>query len=99
MASRARRGRTLQSLISHDGLTGLLNHSNLKLHLEAEIARASRDEAVLAYAMIDLDLFKSINDTYGHSAGDRLLRSLGLFLRQRRRSPTCWAATAEASWR
>lgn len=85
VASRARRGRTLQSLISHDGLTGLLNHTNLKLHLEAELSRASRDDTEVAYAMIDLDLFKSINDTWGHAAGDRLLRSLGLFLRQRLR--------------
>lgn len=85
VATRAARGRTLRSLISHDGLTGLLNHSNLKLHLEAELSRASRDDTEVAYAMIDLDLFKSINDTYGHAAGDRLLRSLGLFLRQRLR--------------
>ncbi|HVG08361.1 MAG TPA: diguanylate cyclase [Thermoanaerobaculia bacterium] len=85
VAIRARRGRTLQSLISHDGLTGLLNHSNLKLHLEAELSRASRDDTDVAYAMIDLDFFKSINDTHGHAAGDRLLRSLGLFLKQRLR--------------
>lgn len=85
VVSRARRGRTLQSLISHDGLTGLLNHTNLKLHLEAELSRASRDDTEVAYAMLDLDLFKSINDTWGHAAGDRLLRSLGIFLRQRLR--------------
>jgi diguanylate cyclase (GGDEF)-like protein len=85
VAARARRGRMLQSLISNDGLTGLLNHSNLKLHLEAELSRASREGTQVAYAMIDLDRFKSINDHYGHAAGDRLLRSLGLFLRQRLR--------------
>jgi diguanylate cyclase (GGDEF)-like protein len=83
--ARARRGRMLQSLISHDGLTGLLNHGNLKLSLEAEISRASRDGSTMSYAMIDLDRFKSINDNYGHSAGDRLLRSLAIFLRQRLR--------------
>ncbi len=83
--ARARRGRILQSLISHDGLTGLLNHGNLKLSLETEISRASRDGSTMAYAMIDLDRFKSINDTYGHAAGDRLLRSLALFLKQRLR--------------
>ncbi|MES1241336.1 MAG: diguanylate cyclase [Acidobacteriota bacterium] len=83
--ARARRGRMLQSLISHDGLTGLLNHGNLKLSLEAEISRASRDGSTMSYAMIDLDRFKSINDNYGHPAGDRLLRSLALFLRQRLR--------------
>lgn len=83
--ARARRGRILQSLISHDGLTGLLNHGNLKLSLETEISRASRDGSTMAYAMIDLDRFKSINDSHGHAAGDRLLRSLALFLRQRLR--------------
>lgn len=83
--ARARRGRMLQSLISHDGLTGLLNHGNLKLTLETEISRASRDGSTMAYAMIDLDRFKSINDNFGHPAGDRLLRSLALFLRQRLR--------------
>jgi diguanylate cyclase (GGDEF)-like protein len=83
--ARARRGRMLQSLISHDGLTGLLNHGNLKLSLETEISRASRDRSTMSYAMIDLDRFKSINDNFGHPAGDRLLRSLALFLRQRLR--------------
>lgn len=83
--ARARRGRMLQSLISNDGLTGLLNHGNLKLTLEAEISRASRDGSILSYAMIDLDRFKSINDNFGHPAGDRLLRSVALFLRQRLR--------------
>jgi diguanylate cyclase (GGDEF)-like protein len=75
----------LRSLISHDGLTGLLNHGNLKLTLETEISRASRDGSTMSYAMIDLDRFKSINDNFGHPAGDRLLRSLALFLRQRLR--------------
>lgn len=83
--ARARRGRMLQSLISHDGLTGLLNHGNLKLCLETEISRAGRDGSTMSYAMIDLDRFKSINDNFGHPAGDRLLRSLALFLRQRLR--------------
>jgi diguanylate cyclase (GGDEF)-like protein len=83
--ARARRGRMLQSLISHDGLTGLLNHGNLKLTLEVEISRASRDGTTMCYAMIDLDRFKSINDNFGHPAGDRLLRSLALFLKQRLR--------------
>lgn len=85
IAARARRGRVLQSLISHDGLTGLLNHSHLKAQLEAELSRASRDGTQVAYAMMDLDHFKWINDSHGHSVGDRLLRSLGLFLRQRLR--------------
>jgi diguanylate cyclase (GGDEF)-like protein len=85
VTSRARRGRRLSSLISYDSLTSLLNHANLKLHLDAELARALREKSPVAFAMVDLDHFKGINDTYGHAAGDRLLRTLALFLKQRLR--------------
>jgi diguanylate cyclase (GGDEF)-like protein len=83
--ARARRGRLLGSLIAYDSLTGLLNHGILKQRIESEVLRAGREGFPLAYAMLDLDRFKRINDTYGHAAGDRLLRSLALFLKQRLR--------------
>lgn len=85
VTSRARRGRRLSSLISYDSLTSLLNHANLKLQLDAELARAVREKASVAFAMVDLDHFKRINDVHGHAAGDRLLRTLALFLKQRLR--------------
>ncbi|HSF38991.1 MAG TPA: diguanylate cyclase [Thermoanaerobaculia bacterium] len=85
LAARARRGRLLGSLISYDGLTGLLNHGNLKVRLESELALAARERWEVAYAMIDLDRFKLINDEHGHAAGDRLLRNLAMLLKQRLR--------------
>lgn len=85
VTARARRGRLIGSRISDDGLTGLLNHSHLKQRLGVELARADREGWEVAYAMVDLDRFKSINDTLGHMAGDRLLRSLAMLLRQRLR--------------
>ena len=85
VAARARRGRLLATRIAHDSLTGLLNHSHLKQQIEIEISRADREKWEVAYAMIDLDRFKSVNDSFGHTAGDRLLKSLARLLRQRLR--------------
>jgi diguanylate cyclase (GGDEF)-like protein len=85
VAARARRGRLLATRIAYDGLTGLLNHSHLKQQIEIELAQAGRERWQVAYAMIDVDRFKSINDTFGHTAGDRLLKSLARLLRQRLR--------------
>lgn len=85
VTGRARRGRRLSSLISYDSVTSLLNHGNLKLQLDAELARAVRERSSVAFAMIDVDRFKQINDAHGHAAGDRLLRTLALFLKQRLR--------------
>jgi len=85
VTARARYARLLRSLIAKDGLTGLLNHSTLIQRIESEVSRASRFGGSLSCAMLDVDRFKQINDTYGHAAGDRLLRSLSLFLKQRLR--------------
>lgn len=85
VTGRARAGRRLASLIAYDSLTSLLNHASLKQQLEVELARAAREEVPVAYALLDLDRFKAINDTQGYAAGDRLLRTLALFLKQRLR--------------
>jgi diguanylate cyclase (GGDEF)-like protein len=60
-----------------DGLTGLHNRRFLLELLEREVARAHRHHRRLSVAMIDADRFKALNDTYGHPAGDQLLRLLG----------------------
>jgi diguanylate cyclase (GGDEF)-like protein len=56
-----------------DPLTGLLNHRAFQERVESEVARAQRYERPLALVLLDLDYFKSINDAYGHQAGDSAL--------------------------
>ena len=65
-----------------DPLTGLGNRVLLQDRLEQALARSQRNGTLLAVAMMDLDGFKPINDTYGHAAGDRLLVALAQRLRQ-----------------
>jgi diguanylate cyclase (GGDEF)-like protein len=60
-----------------DPLTGLLNHQAFSEVLELEIERAARYDHGLTLVFIDLDGFKSINDTYGHMDGDRVLHRIG----------------------
>lgn len=59
---------------THDSLTGLWNHSAILDILGRELARASRQGMPVGVAMGDLDHFKQANDTYGHMAGDAVLR-------------------------
>ena len=63
-----------------DALTGLYNRRYLEEVLEREVRRAARAAQSLGVLMIDLDHFKSFNDTYGHEAGDAVLRETGQFL-------------------
>jgi diguanylate cyclase (GGDEF)-like protein/PAS domain S-box-containing protein len=65
----------------HDPLTGLFNRRYLEETLPREMHRARRARSPLCVAMLDLDDFKRFNDSYGHDAGDALLRELGRLLR------------------
>lgn len=80
-----RRHRAQRKLLTIDGLTGLANHTRILQQLEFEVARSRRQGFALAVAMIDVDHFKRLNDSQGHAVGDRVLASLGRFLRQRLR--------------
>jgi diguanylate cyclase (GGDEF)-like protein/PAS domain S-box-containing protein len=73
----------LHHQVIHDALTGLFNRRYLEETLEREIHRVRRKGAPLGLIMLDLDHFKRYNDTYGHEAGDELLRALGTFLAAR----------------
>ena len=85
VTARARHGRLLGSRIWQDSLTGLMNHSKQKEQLQIELKRAAREGSPLSFVMLDLDNFKSINDTYGHATGDRVLRSVAGILKKRLR--------------
>jgi diguanylate cyclase (GGDEF)-like protein len=63
-----------------DALTGLYNRRYLEEVLEREVRRAARAAQSLGVLMIDLDHFKNFNDTYGHDAGDAVLRETGVAL-------------------
>ncbi len=84
--SRIQRARVMRSQMVRDSLTGLLNHSVTKEHLEREVARARRNGTTLSIAMLDIDHFKQVNDTYGHAAGDQVLKSMARLLVQRLRA-------------
>jgi len=68
---------TLQEQAIHDPLTGLFNRRYLDETLPRELSRCQRSNELLVVAMLDLDHFKRFNDTYGHEAGDTVLRAVG----------------------
>jgi diguanylate cyclase (GGDEF)-like protein len=63
-----------------DGLTGVFNRKHLDERLEAEVAFALRHKTALTVIMVDVDHFKRVNDTYGHQAGDAVLRHVAVML-------------------
>ncbi|MDR3674035.1 MAG: diguanylate cyclase [Acidobacteriota bacterium] len=71
----------LRDQASRDPLTGLWNHGTILAILRKEVARAARTHGPFALAMADVDRFKAINDTYGHPAGDAVLREASRRLR------------------
>lgn len=82
VTSRIQRSLILRSFMVRDSLTGLFNHTAIQDQLVLEVARAKRQRASLAFAMVDIDHFKQVNDTYGHPAGDRVIKSLSRLLKQ-----------------
>jgi diguanylate cyclase (GGDEF)-like protein len=79
---RAERARSLRAVMESDSLTGLLNHARFKERLALEMERARREGKELSLAIIDLDHFKSVNDTHGHLVGDRVIRGLARSLQK-----------------
>ncbi|UVE17228.1 PleD family two-component system response regulator [Pseudomonas sp. LS44] len=83
--TRAARARSLKARMVRDSLTGLYNHTHTLQLLEDATSRSRRDGKPLSFAMLDIDHFKKVNDSYGHPMGDRVIKSLALFLKQRLR--------------
>ncbi len=69
---------TLEKLSKQDGLTNLINRKQLETELSKEFFRAQRYHTDMSFAMFDLDHFKKVNDTYGHPAGDEVLKRMAL---------------------
>jgi diguanylate cyclase (GGDEF)-like protein len=72
----------LADLATVDPLTCLYNRRCMDESLEREVARAHRKQAPLAVIMIDIDHFKRFNDSFGHAAGDAVLRATGALMKQ-----------------
>jgi diguanylate cyclase (GGDEF)-like protein len=73
--------RSLEGLSGTDHLTGLPNRREGEVRLSEDLARAKRGGAILTVAVVDVDNFKAINDTYGHQAGDVCLRQVARVIR------------------
>lgn len=84
--------RLLRELLERDPLTGLKNRRSFDEHLQRIWMQAQRDNRTVAVLMVDADDFKTYNDTYGHQAGDEVLRRIGGVLREFGRRPLDLAA-------
>ena len=72
----------LREKAAYDGLTGVLARAEFMQRFEAELARARRHRLGVALLLLDLDRLKSVNDTFGHQAGDVILQSLAKYISQ-----------------
>jgi diguanylate cyclase (GGDEF)-like protein len=75
----------LQALATLDGLTGIYNHRAAKERLAAEWNRARRYQTPLSVLMLDVDKFKQYNDSFGHPAGDEVLKGVARLLKEKAR--------------
>lgn len=76
----------IMELMLTDSLTGIANRRALNDQLEKEVSHAKHHEKSLGVIMTDLDYFKSINDSYGHTAGDEVLKSFARIMREKVRA-------------
>jgi two-component system cell cycle response regulator len=78
----ARRFREIQTLAFHDGLTGIHNRAHLNIVLSDCFKKAKALKISMAVGMVDVDFFKSFNDTYGHLHGDSVLKLLAATMKK-----------------
>jgi diguanylate cyclase (GGDEF)-like protein len=84
--SNARMVQKLETMATTDGLTGLFNKRTLVEAATQKIASAARFERKLSALIVDLDLFKKVNDTHGHDVGDLVIRGLADILKRQKRT-------------
>jgi diguanylate cyclase (GGDEF)-like protein len=80
LLTRLRRSMGIREFVSKDSLTGVLNHGQIMEAAMNSFRLSQRQKTSASIAMLDLDHFKNVNDTYGHAAGDKVLSSLGQLL-------------------
>lgn len=80
LLTRLKRSLSVRDFVSKDSLTGLLNHGQIMEAAMNSFRLAHRQKSNASIVMLDLDHFKSVNDTYGHAAGDKVLSVLGQLL-------------------
>ncbi len=83
---RAERMRILRSLMTQDSLTGLFNHTTTTQMFRTALDGSRRSRLPLCFAMIDIDDFKKVNDSYGHPVGDQVIIAIARALKQRLRA-------------
>lgn len=81
--TRLKRSQQLKNLIEKDSLTGLIKHSAIKQAAELEYELSLRHKEPFSIVMLDIDHFKTVNDNYGHAAGDMVITALATLLRKR----------------
>ncbi|WBA07663.1 diguanylate cyclase [Salinivibrio kushneri] len=79
---RVQRLRAFNRTQHQDSLTGLLKHASIKDALQKQWQLAQRRLQVFSVVMLDIDHFKSVNDTYGHAIGDQVIAAIGTLIRQ-----------------
>ncbi len=82
LAARIKRAREMRAMMTRDSLTGLLNHTGIHECLHKEVKKALAANRPLAFVLIDIDDFKSLNDKMGHEVGDRLLKAMAILLQR-----------------
>lgn len=89
----------IQRIATRDELTGTANRRLMQEQMRQEFQRSSRSGAPVMVAMLDIDYFKRVNDTYGHQAGDRSLQMFAQVCRTACVPLTCWrVGVARSSW-
>jgi diguanylate cyclase (GGDEF)-like protein len=76
----------MRHFAEHDDLTGLWNHRIIVERLQQEVDRSRRERTPVSVIVVDLDHFKSVNDTYGHPAGDLVLKEVAAIFQRSVRS-------------